>query len=139
MTAAIREMTIEDYAASLTLWQGCEGIGLSVSDERPALEEYLRRNPGLSFVALDGDELVGTVLCGHDGRRGFLYHLAVRPDSRRQGIGNLLVERALESLRRQGIIKCHLVVFGTNEKAAGFWARHGWKERIDLRMFSHDL
>lgn len=87
----IREMFITDYDAALALWHRCAGMGLSDADELVPLSHFLERNPGLNFIALDGESLVGTVLCGTDGRRGYLYHLAVDPLYRRRGIGRELV------------------------------------------------
>ena len=138
MNPTIREMTAADHPAAYALWKACEGVGLSESDERPAIESFLERNPGLSFVAFHDDELVGTILGGHDGRRGFIYHLAVRANYRKQGIGGRLVDLSLAALRSAGIIKCHLFVFRSNTKAADFWAGSGWMERSDLFLFSRN-
>lgn len=132
----IRDLTIDDYEAVLALWQGTEGIGLSRADERQAIASYLDRNPGLSFVALADEQLVGAVLCGHDGRRGFIHHLAVRASHQRQGMGQALVERCVDALRLQGIDKCHLFVYATNSNARAFWQRLGWQPRDDLMVMS---
>ena len=139
MSVIIRAMTIADYPAAHALWSACEGIGLSDADARPAVEGFLARNPGLSFVAVEGEELVGTALCGHDGRRGYLYHLAVRPDRRREGLGRRLADHCLDGLRAAGIGKCHLFVFRSNRAAAAFWERIGWAERQDLMILSRPL
>ena len=132
----IRPLTIDDYAAVLALWQGTEGVGLSRADERQAIASYLDRNPGLSFVALVDEQLVGAVLCGHDGRRGFVHHLAVRASHQRQGVGKALVERCVDVLRHEGIDKCHLFVYATNANARAFWERLGWQPRDDLVLMS---
>jgi predicted N-acetyltransferase YhbS len=87
MSITFREMTIDDYEQAYQLWQACPGGGLSSADSREAITAYLTRNPGMSFVAHDAEKLVGTVMAGHDGRRGYLYHLAVAPSHRQQGIG----------------------------------------------------
>lgn len=135
----IEPMTIEDYDEAVALWQASEGVGLSSADTREAIARYLARNPGMSFVARSGGALVGAVLCGHDGRRGYLHHLAVRPDCRRQGIGRALVERCLAALGEQGIDKCHLFVFKANERGRAFWERNGWSERVTLVIMSKDI
>ncbi len=130
-------MTMQDYDEAMALWQITEGMGLRPADKRQHIARYLKRNPGLSFVARDGHRLIGTVLCGHDGRRGYLHHLAVDKAYRKQGIGRALVERALEAMRAIDINKCHLFVIKTNTPAIDFWRRIGWFERNDLVTMSH--
>jgi ribosomal protein S18 acetylase RimI-like enzyme len=136
MVVEIREMTIDDYAAAAVLWAAVEGVGLSQADSPAGIAQYLRRNPGLSFVAHDNGQLVGAVLCGHDGRRGYLHHLAVAESHRGRGIGRTLVYRCLDALRSIGIAKCHLFVFATNYAAIGFWESSGWERRNDLVVMS---
>lgn len=125
-----------DYPAARQLWESMEGIGLSEADSADGIARYLKRNPGLSLVAVDGSRLIGTILCGHDGRRGFIHHLAVRPGRQRQGIGGELLRRALVQLAAEGIAKCHVFVFQTNGAGREFWRRIGGQERVDLAMFS---
>jgi putative acetyltransferase len=132
----IREMTIRDYDQVVGLWQNSEGVGLSDADSREGIARFLGRNPGLSFVARHGEHLVGVVLCGHDGRRGYIHHLAVSKSHRRQGLGRALVERCLSALRRDGIDKCHIFVFAANGDAITFWKNVGWTERVELIMMS---
>lgn len=139
MTFDIREMTITDYDEALALWNATEGIGLSRADERDAIDSYLRRNPGTSFIALVGEKLVGTVLAGHDGRRGFLHHLAVNAAYRRMGIGRALAERSLKALKQQGIDKSHLFVFDLNHSGREFWRNIGWYERPELVIMSINM
>ena len=135
----IQAMTIADYDDALALWQATEGLGLSAADSREAITRYLARNPGLSFVARDDEgNLIGTVLCGHDGRRGYLYHLAVRSDSRGRGLGRSLAGHCLEALRRQGIEKCHAFVKRSNVAGQSFWQRTDWIER-NLVLVSKDI
>lgn len=136
MSVVIREMTIHDYEEVLSLWQASEGVGLSDTDSEQSIAGYLERNPGLSFVARDGEHLVGAVLCGHDGRRGYIHHLAVSKSRRRQGLGRALVERCLSALRRDGIDKCHLFVFAANRDTIAFWRSIGWTQRVELIMMS---
>jgi putative acetyltransferase len=134
----IRPMTIADHDEAVTLWRSCEGIGLSGADEREPVRRYLERSPGLSFVAREDERLVGAVLCGHDGRRGYVHHLAVTPSVRGRGLGRALVARCFAALRVEGIRKCHLFVFRANAEAARFWRRTGWDERTDLYIFSRE-
>lgn len=133
-------MTIADYEDTIALWQRCDGIGLSAADSREAIARYLARNPGMSFVARDTDgRLVGAVLCGHDGRRGYLHHLAVAPGSRKHGLGRALVERCMDALLQEGIDKCHLFVFRDNTAGQAFWLSTGWNERKTLVILSRDI
>ena len=135
----IREFAIADYDSVLKLWKASEGLALRDVDERPAIRRYLRRNPGMSFVHEVGGEVVGAVLCGTDGRRGFLHHLAVAPGHRRRGVGRTLVERALHSLSSAGIDKCHLMVLPSNTAARAFWKSAGWVERSDVLLMSRTM
>ena len=132
----IRPFTLGDYERAMALWQEAEGITLREADSRPAIARYLRRNRGLSFVSVDRSTLVGAVLCGHDGRRGYLHHLAVAPSHRGQGIGRALAQRCLAALAREGIRKCHLFVLTGNARARRFWQRVGWTERDDVVLMS---
>ena len=136
MSVVIREMAAQDYDEVLTLWQTSEGVGLSDADSEESIARYLDRNPGLSFVARDGERLVGAVLCGHDGRRGYIHHLTVSESHRRQGLGRTLVERCLSALRRAGIAKCHIFVFADNQATTAFWKNIGWAQRVELVMMS---
>jgi N-acetylglutamate synthase len=141
----IREMSIADYNEAIALWQATEGMGISAADSRDAIARYLLRNPGMSFIARQVEwaggpgEVVGAVLCGHDGRRGYLHHLAVRLDFRQHGLGRQLVDRCMDSLQKEGIDKCHLFVYKTNELGRAFWERTGWTERKTLVIMSKDL
>ena len=126
------EMTIRDYDEVSALWRNTVGVGLDDADTRETMAEYLVRNPGLSFVARDGGAIVGAVLCGHDGRRGYLHHLAVADSRRRRGIGSALVERCISGLRAIGIRKCNIIVFAGNSEGQRFWQAAGWIERSDL-------
>ncbi len=138
MALVIEEMTGANYEGVLALWRASEGIGLSDADSPHAFAAYLARNPGLSLVARHAEKLAGAVLCGHDGRRGYLHHLAVSPESRCQGIGRALVMECLARLRRQGIQRCHIFVFRENRGALAFWHRIGWSTRSDLTMLSRN-
>jgi N-acetylglutamate synthase len=129
-------MTLADYDQAFALWQACEGIGLTTADSCDGIRAYLGRNPGLSFVARDQGCLVGTVLCGHDGRRGYLHHLAVAPSHRGQGLGRALVAGCLAKLAAAGIDRCHLWARANNREGQAFWRTIGWTERTDLVMMS---
>jgi putative acetyltransferase len=136
MPVTIKEMTPDDYDEVLALWQASEGIGLSDADSREGISAFLARNPGLSLVAWDGEALAGAVLCGHDGRRGYLHHLAVAAAYRCRGIGHALARECLDRLGKRGIQKCHLFVFRDNRDALAFWEKTGWSIRTDLTMMS---
>jgi N-acetylglutamate synthase len=127
----------QDYEQVMALWQATEGITLRKADSREAILAYVARNPGLSFVARDGDVLAGAVLAGTDGRRGYLQHLAVAPSYRGRGIGRALAERVVEALSAAGIAKCHLMVRQENERAKRFWEHLGWTMREDISLMSH--
>ncbi|HEU4562834.1 MAG TPA: GNAT family N-acetyltransferase [Longimicrobium sp.] len=132
-------MAIADVPEALELWTASEGVGLRGADSPEELTKYLARNPGLSLVARDGGRMVGAVLCGHDGRRGYLHHLAVAASHRRRGIGRALVERCLDGLRRDGIAKCHLMVYHHNAEGQAFWRGTGWHARDDILLMSRNL
>jgi ribosomal protein S18 acetylase RimI-like enzyme len=135
----IREMTIGDYDRMIALWKRTNGIGLSDADTKENIHHFLVRNPGLSFVCESEKAIIGTVLCGHDGRRGYVYHLAVDDAKRKQGVGKKLMASALEKLRQQRIAKCHLFLYSDNEDAMRFYERTGWMRRCNLLIYSKDL
>lgn len=132
-------LTMADYPEVCALWSGMPGIGLSSADSPEAIFVYFEQNPGMSFVALQEGKVVGAVLCGHDGRRGYLQHLAVSPEFRNRRIGSTLVEKCLETLGDRGIKRCHIFVYQDNETGLGFWRAAGWFRRDDLLIMSHDL
>lgn len=133
MKYRIRKMTLSDYDAVIALWSGMPGIGLDgESDSRAGIARYLKRNPGLSFVAEIKGQIVGAVLSGHDARRGSIHHLAVAGQYRKLGIGKELTARCLMALRRQGIPKCSIFLFKSNAAGKSFWIHNGWELREDL-------
>ncbi|MBP1138815.1 ribosomal protein S18 acetylase RimI-like enzyme [Pseudomonas sp. PvP009] len=132
----IRSMTLDDYNAVIELMRSTPGISLRDADSREATARYLERNPGMSFVAEADGALCGGVMCGHDGRRGYLQHLIVLPEYRRRGIAYELVERCLECLEALGIYKCHLDVMKSNEAAGRYWQGQGWTLREDIDRYS---
>jgi RimJ/RimL family protein N-acetyltransferase len=133
------ELTVQDLPEAYALWQGMPGIGLVAADKPDALADFLYQNPGLSVGWREDGRLVATCLCGSDGRRGFLYHVAVAESHRRRGIGGRVSEASLERLRQRSIDKCHLMVFGSNENGQAFWQAAGWTLRKDLALFSKDI
>lgn len=129
----IRTMTVNDYAGLYALWTSCKGMGLNDVDDSPeGIERYLRRNQSTCFVAVEAGEIVGCIMAGHDGRRGYIYHTAVKPERRVQGIGKALVDAAMAALREEGISKVALVAFSRNEAGNAFWERMGFTRRDDL-------
>lgn len=133
---SIRPMSIADYDLVIEIMKQTPGVTFRDADSRENTERYLERNPNLSFVATVGSELVGCIMAGHDGRRGYLQHLLVLPNFRRKGIASALVAQCLTSLDSIGIKKSHIDVLRTNESGAAYWARMGWQLRTDLLRYS---
>ncbi len=135
-----RVLTASDYEEISALWKNTDGMGLrSFDDSKEGIEKYLARNPFTSFAAIDEDRIVGCILCGHDGRRGFIYHTCVMPEYRGRGIGKALVNHALSALRCEGINKAALVCFSGNDCGNGFWSAEGWELRRDLNYYDLNL
>jgi ribosomal protein S18 acetylase RimI-like enzyme len=126
MTYPIRLMSLQDYDSVYRLWETAEGICLGEDDSQEGIALYLRRNPKSCFVALDGPEIVGSVLSGHEGRRGILRHLAVRPEYWKRGIATSLVRACLEALSAEGIKKCNIFVMDDNVAGMKFWEHIGF-------------
>ena len=140
MNFVISPLTLDVYENVMTLWKESEGIGLSRADSKESIRFYLERNPNMSLVAKESNgTLVGAVLCGHDGRRGYIHHLVVRSDYRRQGIGRKLVEECLSRLQAAGIQKCHLFIINDNLSGIAFWKSLGWIPRTDIGVISKDI
>jgi N-acetylglutamate synthase len=136
MLMNVRIFEPTDYANARELWQATPGVGLSQADEKPQILHFLKRNPSLSFVAVDGYTLAGTILCGHDGRRGLIHHLVTASSHRRRGLGRYLLRAGIQALAAEGIDKCHLLVFRENVEGLAFWHAVGAKERVELSVFS---
>ncbi len=136
--AGIREIHPDDYAEMLEMWKNTPGMGINDADTENSICDFLLRNPGLSYCCKEGNRIVGTSMCGHDYRRGYIYHTAVLPEFRGRGIGRMLVEKNLEQLRTAGIGKCHLFVFADNELGNAFWSSAGWTKRNDICVYSHN-
>jgi N-acetylglutamate synthase len=134
MDIQISSMTPCDLDEVLRLWAATAGVGLNESDTPEQLQAFLDRNHSLSLVARNGSRLVGAVLCGHDGRRGYLHHLAVVPEYRGQGIGRRIVEECLAALAALQILKCNIFLYTDNDSGQQFWDRCGWAARADLKV-----
>lgn len=130
----VRLMEIGDYAEIYSLWMKSENMGFNnVDDSERGIAGYLARNPSSCFVAEnDGGRIAGAILAGHDGRRGFIYHLAVDPDFRRRGVGRSLVDSALRALKSDGISKVALLCFAYNDAGNAFWEKAGFSARSDV-------
>ena len=129
----IRVMTIADYDKVWDLWMSCKNMGFNnLDDSREGIGKYLDRNPKTSFVACEGDRIIGVILTGHDGRRGLIHHMAVAEDMRGKGIGKSLLNGALSALKAEGINKVACLVFGYNETGNAFWESQGFTLRTDI-------
>jgi ribosomal protein S18 acetylase RimI-like enzyme len=126
-----------DYPAAMDLWNRVEGV--RATETAAEFEMFLARNPGLSIAARSGEKLIGAVMCGHDGRRGYLYHLAVDPAWARKGIGREIVSRCLVGLKQEQISRCTIFVIRNNELGKAFWLKNGWFVREDLEAMAFDL
>lgn len=139
MDILYRRMTINDYDSAIALWNSLPGMGLSGADERSEIEKFIKMNTGTCWVAVIGSYLAGTILGGSDGRRGYIYHLAVRTDLQQQGIGKILLAHCLDAFLNAGIQKCHLMVYPDNLAGITFWEKMGWTIRKDVLTMSKEL
>lgn len=136
----VRTMTIEDYEGVSALWKTINGFAIrSVDDSREGVEAFLRRNPTTSVVAEEDGRIVGAILCGHDGRRGCLYHVCVHKDYRRHGIGKAMVVKCMQELKNEKINKVSLIAFTKNDIGNAFWNCIGWTKREDLNYYDFTL
>lgn len=140
MEVTVRSMTTEDYPAVKALWQSIRGFGIrSIDDSEEGVGRFLARNPGISVVAEQDGAIVGAILCGHDGRRGCLYHVCVKDGSRRQGIGKAMVVFCMEALKKERINKVSLIAFTKNDVGNAFWKEIGCTGRRDLNYYDFVL
>jgi N-acetylglutamate synthase len=123
-----REFSFSDYDAAVKIWQRVEGVEIAEGDDRESVAQFLARNWGLSRVATDGSVTVGVALCGHDGRRGHIYHLAVDPAYQGRGVGKRLLDECLDGLRRAGLKRAIIMVADNNPHGREFWRRTGWED-----------
>ncbi len=136
----IRAMTIEDYEQVRNLWMQIKGFAIrSIDDSCEGVARFLERNPGTSVVAVEDGTVVGAILCGHDGRRGCLYHVCVAPDYRRRGIGKAMVVFCMDALKKEHINKVSLIAFTKNDIGNAFWHNVGWVQREDLNYYDFVL
>lgn len=139
-TYEVRPMVMEDYDAVYELWMGIHGFAIrSIDDSREGVERFLRRNPGISVVALWDGKIVGAILCGHDGRRGCMYHVCVREDCRMRGIGKAMAVACMRALQAENINKVNIVAFTSNTVGNQFWQGEGWTFREDLNYYDFTL
>ena len=136
----IRVMTMKDYDEVFALWSKIKGFAMrSIDDSYIGVERFLQRNPNTSVVAIEDDKIVGAILCGHDGRRGCLYHVCVDPEYRLRGIGKSMVVRCMQALKEEQISKVSLIAFSQNDIGNAFWHTIGWTERLDLNYYDFVL
>ena len=133
-------MQIEDYDQVYALWMTIHGFSIrTIDDSREGVERFLKRNPGISVVAEMDGRVVGAILCGHDGRRGCLYHVCVHEDYRMHGIGRAMVVHCMNALQQEGINKVSLIAFTKNDIGNAFWKQIGWTKREDLNYYDFTL
>lgn len=133
-------MGAEDYPEVKKLWMSIRGFAIrSIDDSEEGVRRFLKRNPTTSVVARLGGEVVGAILCGHDGRRGCLYHVCVREDCRRRGIGKAMVTFCMKALKEEQISKVSLIAFSTNDVGNAFWRQISWVRRLDLNYYDFTL
>lgn len=136
----VRTMTIDDYDEVRALWMSIKGFGIrSVDDSREGVEAFLRRNPLTSVVDIEDGKIVGSILCGHDGRRGCLYHVCVAEDYRMRGIGKEMVVFCMNALKAEHVNKVSLIAFTRNDIGNAFWKQIGWTKREDLNYYDFTL
>lgn len=133
-----RKMEITDYPELIVLFSDTPGITVKDADSFESTKKYLDRNPGLSYVAVKDDIIIGCSMAGHDGRRGYLQHVLVKEEFRNRGIATKLVDLCLDSLAELGIYKTHLFVMSDNRIGNDFWRRKGWVFRDDINTFSYN-
>ncbi len=132
-----REMQISDYDGIITLWKETEGVHLRSTDSREGIEKCLKRNPKLSFVAEESNQIIGTIMSSHDGRRGYIQHLAVSSDWRQNGIATVLLSRCIQGLKQEDIYRSQIHILSENKLAKKYWSSRGWEKRTDIEVYSY--
>lgn len=133
-------MTVEDYEGVYALWMSIKGFAIrSIDDSKEGVARFLLRNQDTSVVAVEDGRIIGAILCGHDGRRGCLYHVCVRQECRRKGVGKAMVVFCMEKLKAEQISKVSLIAFTANDIGNAFWRRIGWTKREDLNYYDFVL
>lgn len=136
----IRKMVLSDYESVFELWANTPNMGLrSLDDSKDGIEAFLKRNPETCFIALDGETVTGVILCGHDGRRGYIYHTVVRPNYRNQGIATALINATVAALQKEGITRVCLNVMESNKTGKKFWVNRGWEKKDFLGFYSKSI
>lgn len=136
----LRAMKPGDYELVYALWKSIKGFSMkSVDDSKEGVERFLKRNPNTSVIAIENGSLVGSILCGHDGRRGYFYHVSVRKDYQRRGIGTKMVVWCMEALKKEHISKISLIAFTNNDGGNAFWKKIGWVWRSDANFYDFAL
>ncbi len=140
MQILYRPMKIEDYDQVFKLWQTITGFGIrSLDDSREGVARFLKRNPSTSVVAVQSGRIIGNILCGHDGRTGYFYHVCVEKQYRKQGIGHQMAKWCMYALKEEGINKVSLIAFKSNQVGNAFWQGVGWNEREDVNFYDFIL
>jgi ribosomal protein S18 acetylase RimI-like enzyme len=134
-----REFRIDDYGAAVELWKRVEGLDVAEGDDRETIRRFLKQNAGLSRVAVDGSTIMGAVLCGHDARRGYIYHLAVDPKYQGRGLGKRLIGECLAGLKRAGLERANILVAKDNPRGREFWRRCGWEDLDEAAAMGIDV
>lgn len=136
----IRVMQLSDYDQVYRLWHKIKGFGIrSIDDSRESIRRFLGRNPATSIVAEEDGVIIGSILCGHDGRTGYFYHVCVEKEHRRRGIGKAMVVMAMNALKSEHINKAALIAFTKNDVGNAFWNRISWEKRQDLNYYEFTL
>lgn len=140
MEYILRTMTIEDYNDVYDLWLTIHGFGMrSIDDSYEGVERFIKRNPQTSVVAVADDKIVGSILCGHDGRRGCFYHVCVKEEYRKHGIGKAMAVECMRRLQAEGVNKVNLLAFKSNEVGNAFWNSTNWTKRDDINYYDFVL
>ncbi len=136
----IRNMQISDYERVFQLWMSCKNMGFNnIDDSKTGIERFIKRNPNTSFIAEENDRIIAVVMAVNDGRRGYIYHMAVHEDFRRQKIASKLLEKCLKALKKENINKVALLVFNKNNQANSFWEKQGFIKRTDITYRNKEL
>jgi ribosomal protein S18 acetylase RimI-like enzyme len=136
----VRNMTMDDYAKVHELWMNIHKFGIrSIDDSKDGIQRFLMRNPDTSVVAVSNGELIGSILCGHDGRTASFYHVCVKEEFRNQGVGKTMVMHCMKALEKEKVSKISLVAFKDNEVGNSFWKEEGWQKREDLNLYDFIL
>lgn len=136
----VRKMTMDDYAKVHDLWMNIHKFGIrSIDDSKDGIQRFLTRNPDTSVVAVSNGELIGSILCGHDGRTASFYHVCVKEEFRSQGVGKTMVMHCMKALEKEKVSKISLVAFKDNEVGNSFWKEEGWQKREDLNLYDFIL